>query len=178
MASIDALSPDSTTTAPPSTSSAAPSSAQSQQNEFLQLLVAQLQSQNPLDPMDGTQFVSQLAEFSSLQELTGMHTDLNNIQSYLQPATTGTTTSSTDLTNPTTTTNTTNPTSTSNPFKTLLGAPLQMSLNSFTTALSGLEANTEGLSVVGNNIANLNTIGFKESDISFADVLDAQVTAG
>jgi flagellar hook protein FlgE len=54
-----------------------------------------------------------------------------------------------------------------------------MSLNSFTTALSGLDANTDGLSVVGNNIANLNTIGFKESDISFAEVLDQQVaTAG
>ena len=72
------------------TSTAATTSAQSQQNEFLQLLVAQLQSQNPLDPMDGTQFVSQLAQFSSLQELTAMHNDLNNIQTYLQPATTAT----------------------------------------------------------------------------------------
>jgi flagellar hook protein FlgE len=53
-----------------------------------------------------------------------------------------------------------------------------MSLSSFTTALSGLNANTEGLSVVGNNIANLNTVGFKESDISFSEVLNAQVATG
>jgi flagellar basal-body rod modification protein FlgD len=90
MASIDALSPVTTTQAATSPSTVAASSAQSQQNEFLQLLVAQLQSQNPLDPMDGTQFVSQLAQFSSLQELTAMHNDPNNIQTYLQPASTGT----------------------------------------------------------------------------------------
>ena len=53
-----------------------------------------------------------------------------------------------------------------------------MSLSSFTTALSGLDANTEGLSVVGNNIANLNTVGFKESDISFSEVLNEQVATG
>jgi flagellar hook protein FlgE len=53
-----------------------------------------------------------------------------------------------------------------------------MSLSSFSTALSGLNANTEGLSVVGNNIANLNTVGFKESDISFSEVLNEQVATG
>src|SRR5215831_3803053 len=53
-----------------------------------------------------------------------------------------------------------------------------MSLSSFSTALSGLNANTEGLSVVGNNIANLNTVGFKESDISFSEVLNQQVATG
>ena len=39
-------------------------------NMFLQLLVAQLQNQSPLDPMDPTQFVGQLAEFSQLSEIT------------------------------------------------------------------------------------------------------------
>jgi flagellar basal-body rod modification protein FlgD len=37
---------------------------------FLQLLVAQLQNQSPLDPMDPTQFVGQLAQFSELSEVT------------------------------------------------------------------------------------------------------------
>src|SRR5262245_35554052 len=46
-----------------------------------------------------------------------------------------------------------------------------MSLNTFTTGLSGLNANAMGLSVVGNNLANLNTIGYKASNISFVDVL-------
>jgi flagellar hook protein FlgE len=53
-----------------------------------------------------------------------------------------------------------------------------MSLNTFTTALSGLDANTQGLSVVGNNIANLNTVGFKGSTISFAEMLDEEVGVG
>ncbi len=36
---------------------------------FLELLVAQISHQNPLNPMDGTQYVSQLAEFSSVESL-------------------------------------------------------------------------------------------------------------
>src|SRR5437667_7861736 len=46
-----------------------------------------------------------------------------------------------------------------------------MSLTTFTTALSGLNANAQGLNVVGNNLANVNTVGFKASNISFTDVL-------
>lgn len=38
------------------------------QDQFLQLLVAQLQNQDPLSPADSTQFVSQLATFTQLQE--------------------------------------------------------------------------------------------------------------
>lgn len=41
---------------------------------------------------------------------------------------------------------------------------------SFNAALSGLNANSNALNVVGNNIANANTIGFKSSSITFADV--------
>jgi flagellar hook protein FlgE len=41
---------------------------------------------------------------------------------------------------------------------------------SFNTSLSGLNANSNALSVVGNNIANANTIGFRNSTISFVDV--------
>ena len=37
---------------------------------FMQLLVAQLKSQSPLDPLDPNQFVAQLAQFNSLSELT------------------------------------------------------------------------------------------------------------
>ena len=62
-----------------STSSAVTSSTASvDQNQFLQILVAQLQDQNPLDPMDGTQFVSQLAQFSSLQELVSIQSTLQS----------------------------------------------------------------------------------------------------
>jgi flagellar basal-body rod modification protein FlgD len=44
--------------------------AQDLNNMFLQLLVAQLKSQSPLDPLDPNQFVAQLAQFNSLSELT------------------------------------------------------------------------------------------------------------
>src|SRR5436853_7642790 len=62
-----------------STPAAPQSAAKQQQNQFLQLLVAQMKGQNPLDPQDGTQFVSQLAQFSSLEELINIRTDLDGI---------------------------------------------------------------------------------------------------
>jgi flagellar basal-body rod modification protein FlgD len=59
-----------------STGSAGTNAAQQQQSEFLSLLVTQLKEQNPLDPTDGTQFVTQLAQFSSLNELVNIRTTL------------------------------------------------------------------------------------------------------
>jgi flagellar hook protein FlgE len=50
-----------------------------------------------------------------------------------------------------------------------------MSLNTFTTGLSGLNANATGLSVVGHNLANLNTIGYKAGNVSFVDVLGQSI---
>lgn len=41
---------------------------------------------------------------------------------------------------------------------------------SFNTALSGLNANSNALNVIGNNIANANTIGFRSGQITFMDV--------
>ncbi len=61
--------------------------AEQQKTQFLQLLVAQLKGQNPLDPKDGTEFVSQLAQFSSLEELINIRTTLDNL-SKTQAATT------------------------------------------------------------------------------------------
>lgn len=46
-----------------------------------------------------------------------------------------------------------------------------MGLSTFSTGISGLTANSQGLNVTGNNLANLNTVGFKSSTISFAEVL-------
>jgi len=42
---------------------------------------------------------------------------------------------------------------------------------SFSTALSGLAANNTALDVVGNNLANLNTTGFKNDSILFKDIM-------
>jgi flagellar basal-body rod modification protein FlgD len=56
------------------------------ENMFLQLLVAQLQNQDPLNPTDGTAFVTQLAQFQQLeqsintgQDVTAIHQDLDKI---------------------------------------------------------------------------------------------------
>ena len=43
---------------------------------FLQLLVAQIQNQDPLNPTDSTQFVSQLAQFSELEQVIGIRQDV------------------------------------------------------------------------------------------------------
>ena len=46
-----------------------------------------------------------------------------------------------------------------------------MSVGSFSAGLSGLNANAQALSVIGNNLANINTVGFKASQISFRDMV-------
>ena len=52
------------------------------QNTFLTLLITQLKNQDPLNPQDSSQFVSQLAQFTSLQQMTqvskGMEQFLEN----------------------------------------------------------------------------------------------------
>lgn len=50
---------------------------------FMQMLIAQLKNQDPLNPMDGTQFVAQLAQFSSLEQLTNLNTTMGSLPSYL-----------------------------------------------------------------------------------------------
>ena len=42
---------------------------------------------------------------------------------------------------------------------------------SFSASLSGLNANQQKLSVIGNNLANINTVGFKASTVTFADLV-------
>lgn len=44
---------------------------------FLQLLTTQLRFQNPLEPMDGMQFVTQLAQFTQLEQSSGMNARLD-----------------------------------------------------------------------------------------------------
>jgi flagellar hook protein FlgE len=46
-------------------------------------------------------------------------------------------------------------------------------MSSYANALSGLLANTTALDVVGNNLANMNTQGFKASDVLFEDEINA-----
>jgi flagellar basal-body rod modification protein FlgD len=81
---------------PAATPSSAPTSSPTidplaSEQTFLQLLVAQLQNQDPTQPQDGTQFVAQLAQFSSLEQQVEMRTDLDAIKTSLANQTSGTT---------------------------------------------------------------------------------------
>ena len=46
------------------------------------------------------------------------------------------------------------------------------------TGVSGLLANAEGINVIGNNLANVNTVGFKSSRMLFSDMLSANIGNG
>ncbi len=48
-------------------------------DDFLILLVAQSQNQDPLNPADATEFTSQLAQFSQLEQLSNMSEKLNSL---------------------------------------------------------------------------------------------------
>jgi flagellar basal-body rod modification protein FlgD len=74
---------------PPITNLATPTATTSQvanptqtlgQSDFLKLLVTQMTSQDPLNPQNATDFVAQLAQFSSLQSSQTMQSDLASLQ--------------------------------------------------------------------------------------------------
>jgi len=53
-----------------------------------------------------------------------------------------------------------------------------MAAGSFSAGLSGLSANATYLSVIGNNLANINTVGFKSSTVTFADLVSQTLGGG
>jgi flagellar basal-body rod modification protein FlgD len=59
---------------------------QADKDMFLKLLVAQLRNQDPLQPQDGIQFITQLAQFTSLEHSASMREDLTAIRTALQAA--------------------------------------------------------------------------------------------
>ncbi len=48
-------------------------------NDFLLLLTKQLQNQDPLKPMDNMEFVAQMAQFSSLEQMTNMTKSIDTL---------------------------------------------------------------------------------------------------
>ena len=56
---------------------------QNNSNMFLTLMLKQLENQDPTEPMDNTQWLSQLAQYSSLEQMTQMNSGLENCAKYI-----------------------------------------------------------------------------------------------
>lgn len=57
------------------------------QADFLRLLTTQLQNQDPTKPLDGQQFMAQLAQFSTLNAIIEMKASLDTLVQSLEPNT-------------------------------------------------------------------------------------------
>jgi len=57
------------------------------EDAFLQLLVTQMNNQNPLNPQDNSAFVAQLAQFSSVEGITKLNTQMEGMSSSFQSST-------------------------------------------------------------------------------------------
>jgi len=55
-------------------------------DDFLTLLITQLQNQDPLDPMDGTEFMTQMAQLTEVEQAYNTNMNLENIMSALDNA--------------------------------------------------------------------------------------------
>ncbi len=53
-------------------------------DEFLELFVAQLKNQSPMDPLKGHEFIAQLAQFSSVEQLAGLNASFADTMKFQQ----------------------------------------------------------------------------------------------
>jgi len=81
ISSVTGSSSTDTTTA--STAAAAASGTAMDKNAFLKLLIAQMQHQDPLNPTEGTEYVTQLAQFSLVEQSQNQSTQLSTISTQM-----------------------------------------------------------------------------------------------
>jgi flagellar basal-body rod modification protein FlgD len=71
-------------TSTPAPQAVTPNALAADKDTFLKLLVAQLRHQNPLEPADGLQFVTQLAQFTALEHSASIREDLDAIRAAME----------------------------------------------------------------------------------------------
>ena len=126
------------------------------QDAFLKLLTTQLANQDPLQPQENGEFIAQLAQFSSLEQLTSIETSIKELAAAFADAG-GHPRDAVDDRHRRLAPDSTRPRTAR-----VTGEHI-MAVGSFSAGLSGLNANSTYLSVIGNNLANINTVGFKSS---------------
>lgn len=82
--SVSAVAPTNSLTDTASLTTTATGRTQSDRDLFMTLLVAQLKNQDPLAPQDGAEFVAQLAQFNSLDQLVGIRDSIDRLTQILQ----------------------------------------------------------------------------------------------
>jgi flagellar basal-body rod modification protein FlgD len=90
---VQATAKDSSTTSTNSTSSAssATDSSNITSNDFLTLLVSELKNQDPTQPTDPNQYITQLAQVNSLQQLISINQGIGTLDSAISGTNSSTT---------------------------------------------------------------------------------------